>query len=674
MTEDERVAFITTAANSVSAYKNQIAKCLIYAQPTLLDKITTPTFLTIYNGLNSSGIVEYFNVNEATTVMQALFLLFQQKYRPEDGAPYIYVTKARVTSPITMPSYFSIIHKPKIVGAKISLEAVCDIGSSPVNANQCIPYQTREVDIFAPLNVYYFHSSPKGYLPPEFENQAVLMPALFFLWMESSNNSQQDVKQFFTALNALSCVTGAGMIVNGVRAGKILKILAGMAELTPAFSELSKDLASPIIKSTFGVSGEKFVEEWEKVNSYLAVAGFGVSNTLLIRDIGNMAKAYKALKTTAQGQANGMNVLKSAFKTAIDADQFDALMLKLSQSNSVTLGISDSKSIAKTLSQADITKLKTYNLTRVASDGCTDIIVHFTNGKYEALFEQTNKLVSKTFDTKDLAALINDPSLQSQIIFRLVSCSNLEAGKELSKLCPTKIIYATEDIVCLHADGGITTIARSGNATQKWRKLMMKNGVLNVTDAPDPIEPQTGTTAVENFVEMGISPTKDASKTTFLEETEEFEYFYRAMSKDEFDKNNGLIYSKCDENKEWSGEPNYTTTNIDYLIHPGPGKDGCTEDICKGLLRRSSDANKYQIVVKYRVTKGTINSLNKTKSGPTPSSSKLLKKRWVVAKKEGSKFILPGGTITYGFYADIADDDFHRNIIEISYIKKELLL
>jgi len=158
------------------------------------------------------------------------------------------------------------------------------------------------------------------------------------------------------------------------------------------------------------------------------------------------------------------------------------------------------------------------------------------------------------------------------------------------------------------------------------------------------------------------------------EDNEKYEYFYRAMSWTEFNNNGqGLIIGKY-RNGKWEGEPNYTTTNIEYLTHPGPGLDGCTKPQCKGLLRRELLEEDYHIVVKYKVNKGTINALNKTKVNNIPKLKKLLKKRLVVAKKEGTEFIYPDGTITYGFHADIANDNFHPNIIEITYIKKEKLL
>ena len=60
------------------------------------------------------------------------------------------------------------------------------------------------------------------------------------------------------------------------------------------------------------------------------------------------------------------------------------------------------------------------------------------------------------------------------------------------------MIYATQDIVAVHIDGGITTVARSGNDTQKWRKL--KKGE-DIGEAPKPKEPQGE--AVGEFVRMG---------------------------------------------------------------------------------------------------------------------------------------------------------------------------
>ena len=50
----------------------------------------------------------------------------------------------------------------------------------------------------------------------------------------------------------------------------------------------------------------------------------------------------------------------------------------------------------------------------------------------------------------------------------LLSCSNEKAAKKLSKRLGARNLQATDAIVKVHSDGGITTIARSKNGSQKW--------------------------------------------------------------------------------------------------------------------------------------------------------------------------------------------------------------
>uniref|UniRef100_UPI0026081EAE hypothetical protein n=1 Tax=uncultured Microscilla sp. TaxID=432653 RepID=UPI0026081EAE len=67
-----------------------------------------------------------------------------------------------------------------------------------------------------------------------------------------------------------------------------------------------------------------------------------------------------------------------------------------------------------------------------------------------------------------------------------------------SKALGNRPVYATDALVRVHADGGITTIARSGSKTSKWRTLQNGN---DVGRAPKPKKP--GKEAKKEFVEMG---------------------------------------------------------------------------------------------------------------------------------------------------------------------------
>jgi len=89
-----------------------------------------------------------------------------------------------------------------------------------------------------------------------------------------------------------------------------------------------------------------------------------------------------------------------------------------------------------------------------------------------------------------------DPEGKTPI--RLLSYNNLESAQELSKHFDRPII-ATDDIVRVHPDGGITTVARSGNDTQKWYRL--EGGKKTEGETHIPTKPSIENE--EKFVQMG---------------------------------------------------------------------------------------------------------------------------------------------------------------------------
>jgi hypothetical protein len=130
-------------------------------------------------------------------------------------------------------------------------------------------------------------------------------------------------------------------------------------------------------------------------------------------------------------------------------------------------------------------------------DNIIDLIVHYKDGKYWAYIEKEGKFIREGFDEADFAAFIKQKIPDDGSAIRLLSCSDLESAKEFSKLFPDRGIYAIEDIVRVHADGGITTIAQ-GTESQSWKRI--KNGV-EIGDAPTPKTPQGE--AVGKWVQMG---------------------------------------------------------------------------------------------------------------------------------------------------------------------------
>ncbi|WP_157558645.1 toxin glutamine deamidase domain-containing protein [Microscilla marina] len=132
-------------------------------------------------------------------------------------------------------------------------------------------------------------------------------------------------------------------------------------------------------------------------------------------------------------------------------------------------------------------------------DEALDLFIHAEGKQHFAYLENAQGNLQKIdVSTQDLASIVRtiDPGATKPI--RLLSCSNMSAAQDFSKALGNRPIYATDAIVRVHADGGITTIARSGSKTSKWRKLQNGN---DVGRAPKPKKPSRA--AKKEFVEMG---------------------------------------------------------------------------------------------------------------------------------------------------------------------------
>ncbi|HAS45643.1 MAG TPA: hypothetical protein DCS93_34490 [Microscillaceae bacterium] len=130
------------------------------------------------------------------------------------------------------------------------------------------------------------------------------------------------------------------------------------------------------------------------------------------------------------------------------------------------------------------------------NDGVIDFSVHADGNKYIASIENGGVTKQVDLSTEEIAQIIKNIIPDNQTPIRFLSCSDLNAAKELSAYLNRPVI-ATDGIVRVHPDGGITTIARSGNSTQKWYKLEGGNQTrVSAPKKPDPSHKN-------KFVEMG---------------------------------------------------------------------------------------------------------------------------------------------------------------------------
>ena len=110
------------------------------------------------------------------------------------------------------------------------------------------------------------------------------------------------------------------------------------------------------------------------------------------------------------------------------------------------------------------------------------------------------RLTKIKLTTPNVQQIINQAGLgQATQTVRLLSCSDLESAVDLSKALPNKPIQATDGIVRIHPDGGITTVPREPGGSTQWYRI--ENGQKTPIASPQPPASQYA----NQFMEMGAT-------------------------------------------------------------------------------------------------------------------------------------------------------------------------
>ncbi|KOY84367.1 hypothetical protein AD998_21400 [bacterium 336/3] len=354
------------------------------------------------------------------------------------------------------------------------------------------------------------------------------------------------------------------------------------------------------------------------------------------------------------------------------------------------------------------------------TDEFLDVVVHADekNNYFAYLEKAEGNPYRINLTTEDIINIIQNASYADGKMIRLLSCSNLESAKAISSLMPNRIFVATEDIVLLHTDGGVTTIAKSGNATQKWRKLQNGEDIGHIED--DKIRKPAGV-AINNYIVLGddesylrylqskkLSELTDDeldelwqlrnelfdeytswrkklgtndmltlnNKTAFdnLKNTYEndpnVEVFYRAMSGKEYGLDKGFLSPRFDANF------NFITEDSRYLLD----NEGLAWKRIKGTrnpILLELDANgkrqvqhpEYQYIVMYVVDKDVKKMLRRDKNKLVEGggTKKCLKEGKVCTKEERTYQ-------NWGFVGKIAEKQFNPHVQKVIVIETKFLI
>ena len=136
-------------------------------------------------------------------------------------------------------------------------------------------------------------------------------------------------------------------------------------------------------------------------------------------------------------------------------------------------------------------------------DGFIDIVIHGDENKF--VLDLPNGV--QELENTNLVNYLTDKSSPyfKERNFRLLTCGNLDLAKEFARLLPEGYtVRATDDIVRIHADGGVTTIPRGAdNPPNQWKDFKRKSdGSLDESIATkSPGAPKAS--SIDNFIQLG---------------------------------------------------------------------------------------------------------------------------------------------------------------------------
>lgn len=159
------------------------------------------------------------------------------------------------------------------------------------------------------------------------------------------------------------------------------------------------------------------------------------------------------------------------------------------------------------------------------NDQVIDLIVHAEGSRYFAYAENTSGRLGQRIElsTATLAGFVEQAGIANTTTIRLLSCSSLESAQALSRALGSRPLLATDGLVRVHDDGGITTVARTAGGDVGWYGL--KNGVKTPT-AHTPAAPGAEIKDKDGkFVQMGEEVTNHSGDGLIAIARKEFDNF-----------------------------------------------------------------------------------------------------------------------------------------------------
>lgn len=276
-----------------------------------------------------------------------------------------------------------------------------------------------------------------------------------------------------------------------------LSMVSGLASLG-SFSKLSKAENSSDLNKT--------LDDIMHPNA-LSEANNPVENINQLAE-GIVSNQYDVSKLTPDQATASKKIMQNELESlkdfpSLNTVKIESAITKLDEFVIPSASILPSSVVDATLASSEKVRTALGNFNSNNIDGFIDIIIHGADNKFildlpEGILElETSNLVSYLITNSNFADARN---------FRLLSCSNMELAEELVSLFPTGKGYkvrATDDIVRLHGDGGISTVPRgANNPVNQWEDLTLNaDGSVKKTVATSP--ELTKPEFLADFVELG---------------------------------------------------------------------------------------------------------------------------------------------------------------------------
>ncbi len=298
-------------------------------------------------------------------------------------------------------------------------------------------------------------------------------------------NTDDSLQNYMNQLSIITGIVSLGDLANLVKKGATQKKLVEVVKPDVTMNQI---MHADALKSTNN--------QVENVNSFAEK---------IIKEEFDLSKITKQqIDATKEILENEIKYLENfpEFKTAIVREAIAKVdKLGLEKLNITSKSVVDANLVSKDEIIKSLVELNNKN-----NDGFIDIVIH---GEADKFILDLPDGVQELTASNLVDYIKNEKAYKGVTNFRLLTCANIELAKDFARLLPEGYtVRATDDIVRVHVDGGVTTIPREGNSPlHEWKDFKKnKDGIVSETSAKAPEVPKA--MHADDFVQLGGNKAK----------------------------------------------------------------------------------------------------------------------------------------------------------------------